>query len=59
MFMMSHLMPPNFFFFLVAPHDVWDPSSPTDQGSNLHPLHWKHGVLSTGLPGKCKAQKFK
>ena len=23
-----------------------------DQGSNLHPLHWKHRVFITGLPGK-------
>ena len=23
-----------------------------NQGLNLHPLHWKHGVLTTGLPGK-------
>ena len=22
------------------------------QGSNLCPLHWRHGVLTTGLPGK-------
>ena len=31
-------------------HSVWilNPS----QGSNLHPLHWKRGVLITGPPGK-------
>ena len=23
-----------------------------DQGSNLRPLHWKCGVLTTGPPGK-------
>ena len=23
-----------------------------DQGSNLRPLQWKHGVLTTGPPGK-------
>ena len=23
-----------------------------DQGSNLHPLPWEHGVLTTGPPGK-------
>ena len=23
-----------------------------DQGSNLGPLHWEHGVLTTGRPGK-------
>jgi len=28
---------------------MWDLSS---QGSNPSPLHWKHGVLTTGLPGK-------
>ena len=24
-----------------------------DQGMNLSPLHWEHGVLATGPPGKC------
>ena len=28
---------------------MWDLSS---QGSNPSPVHWKHGVLTTGLPGK-------
>ena len=23
-----------------------------DQGLNLGPLHWMHGVLATGSPGK-------
>ena len=23
-----------------------------NQGLNTYPLHWKHGVLTTGLPGK-------
>ena len=23
-----------------------------DQGSNLHPLYWQRGVVTTGLPGK-------
>ena len=23
-----------------------------DQGLNLHPLHWKHRILTSGLPGK-------
>ena len=27
---------------------IWLP----DQGSNLGPLHWKHGTLATGPPGK-------
>ena len=25
---------------------------PHNQGSNLCPLHWKHGILTTGPPGK-------
>ena len=28
-------------------HSMWDPWFP-NQGSNLHPLHWKHEVLTTG-----------
>ena len=23
-----------------------------NQGSNLGPLHWEHGILATGQPGK-------
>ena len=23
----------------------------TDQGSNPRPVQWKHGILTTGLPG--------
>ena len=30
-----------------------------NQGSNLHPLHWKHGLLTTGLPGKSQESDFK
>ena len=42
----------NFFlFFGHAVQHVWDLKFP-DQGSNLHPLHWKHGVLTPGLSGK-------
>ena len=29
-----------------------------DQGSNLHPLHWKRGVLTTGPPGKSQSLCF-
>ena len=29
-----------------------------DQGSNLCPLHWKGGVLTTGPPGKSKKSLF-
>ena len=28
------------------------------QGSNLHPLHWKHRVLNTGPPGKSPEPLF-
>ena len=37
--------------FLATQRGVWDLMFP-DQGSNPHPLQWKHGVLTTGLPGK-------
>ena len=49
---------PCFFFllflkFLLLGHIMqhagsWFP----EQGSRPHPLHWNHGVLTTGLPGK-------
>ena len=39
-----------FFFFGHAMQHAG--SSFPDQGSNLCPLQWKHGVLTTGLPGK-------
>ena len=38
-----------FFFFLATWHVG---SYFPDQGSNLCPLHSKHGVLTTGQPGK-------
>ena len=44
------------FFFLVKPHLWHEESWFPNQGSNLCPLHWKHGVLTTGPPGK--SQKF-
>ena len=35
--------------FLVVSYGLWD----LNQGSNpCPPLQWKHGVLTTGLPGK-------
>ena len=38
-----------FFFF---GHTVRHAGSPfPDQGLNLHPLQWKHGVLTNGPPG--------
>ena len=33
---------------LVAACGIWFP----DQGSNLGPLHWEHGILATAPPGK-------
>ena len=33
---------------LVAACGIWFP----DQGLNLGPLRWEHGVLDTGSPGK-------
>ena len=42
----------HFFFFLFG-HAVWHVGSEfPDQGSNPCPLQWKHGVPTTGLPGK-------
>ena len=37
--------------FLARLRGMWDLSSPT-QGSNLCPLQWKRGVLTTEPPGK-------
>ena len=37
-----------FFFFWLCHLGTLFPN----QGSNPCPLHWKHGVLTTGLPGK-------
>ena len=39
------------FYFLAVPHSMKDLKFP-NQGSNLHPVHWRHGVLTTGSPGK-------
>ena len=40
-----------FLYFLAMSQGIWDLSSLTrDQTCN--PLHWKHRVLTTGLPGK-------
>ena len=47
-----------FIFFCFWPRCIarsWFP----DQGSNPHPLHWKHGVLTTGPPGKFPIFHFK
>ena len=34
---------------------MWNLNFP-DQGLNLHPLHWEHGVLTTGQQGKSQVQ---
>ena len=39
------------FAFLAIPCGMWDLSFPI-RDQTLHPLHWKHGVLTTGLSGK-------
>ena len=47
---------PYFFqlikLFLATPHSM---QNFPDQGSNPCPLHWKHGVLTTGPPGSLKS----
>ena len=40
-----------FFNFLAMPRGMWHLSSP-NQRLNLCALHWKHGILTTGPPGK-------
>ena len=40
-----------FFIFLATLQGMQDLSSSDHQGSNRGPLQWKHGVLTTGLPG--------
>ena len=44
----------DFFFFnlLSVQQDMWDVNSPAKEGSSLKALHWKFGLLTTGLPGK-------
>ena len=44
-----------FFFFGTAPQHVG--SQLPNQGSNPHPLHWRGGVLTTGLPGEVPVGK--
>ena len=55
-----------FFFFwpccvvysILIPWPEMEPV-PLAQGSNPHPLKWKHRVLTTGLPGKSSSSLFK
>ena len=42
---------PRLIYLLAMLCSMRDLSSP-EQGSNLWPLHWKHRVLTTGLPRK-------
>ena len=46
-----------FFFFLAAPHGMWDLSSPTTDGTHTSP-QWKHGVLTTGPLSKSLIMTF-
>ena len=52
--MYLHIILFNLFFcfvlFLATLSSMWDLSP--DQGLNLHPLQWKCGVLTNGLPEK-------
>ena len=41
-----------FFFFFATLHYMWNLSFPTRDQTSLDTLHWKHRVLTTGLPGK-------
>ena len=46
-------VPFNQFFFFFFDHTSWHVGSWfPNWGSNLRPLQWKHGVLTTGPPGK-------
>ena len=40
----KYLMCIYLFIFLATPPSMWD--------HRTHTLHWKHGVLTTGPPGK-------
>ena len=47
-------------FVYIAQHVGSFSLHPTPhQGSNLHALHWKHEVLTTGLLGKCPRYQLK
>ena len=49
----------HFFFFLIFGSATWHVGFKfPSQGSNPHPLPWKHKVLTTGLPGKIPTYFF-
>ena len=48
--LMAQILKPSFFFFATS-SSRWRSQFP-DQGSNASRLHWKCGVLTTGLPRK-------
>ena len=57
------LLPQSLSFFLLLsffnhPCGVWDLSSPTRDWTHPCPLYWKHGVSTTGPPGKSLSQSF-
>ena len=47
-----------YFYFLARPHNIWGLISLTRDWTSA-PLHWQHGVLTTGLPGKFLSLYFK
>ena len=47
------------YVYFAASHGLWDPSSLPEQGWNLHPLQWKHGLLITGTTREAPLLCFK
>ena len=48
-----------FFWGWGGSYTTWHVGSQSpDQGSNWHPLHWEHGVLTTRLPRKSQGINF-
>ena len=47
-----------YFIFLATLHGMWDLSSPTRNDTPCS-QHWKHGVITTGPPGKSLIYLFK
>ena len=46
-----------YFFIQAAMYGMWGSQLP-GQGLNLCSLHWEHGVLTTGPPGKPRKNVF-
>lgn len=47
-----------FSITLATPHNIKYPNSPTRGQIHGIPLHWKHGVLAIGPPGKSQDSLF-